>query len=89
MRAKLEDEIDEDEIEEKAVTTSEELSSGRKCFNFICGIENQSDVEGENVKSAQDLAIEASEFLKEEPKYRRQEYFLSTKPFVLTCLFAG
>ena len=53
VRAKLDDEgkIVEDEIDDDTtITKSEELSNGRKCFNFICGIEHQ-EFEGENIKS--------------------------------------
>eukprot|EP00092_Neocalanus_flemingeri_P006236 GFUD01006710.1.p1 GENE.GFUD01006710.1~~GFUD01006710.1.p1 ORF type:complete len:708 (+),score=187.08 GFUD01006710.1:236-2125(+) len=73
VRAKMEDEVDEeeDETQDKIAGTLEEMSSGRKCINLICGIENQADMEDENIKSAQDLAIEAAEFLKEDPKYKR------------------
>ena len=62
----VEDEIDDD----TTITKSEELSNGRKCFNFICGIEHQ-EFEGENIKSGEDMALEASEFLQEESKYKR------------------
>ena len=73
VRAKLDDEGKqvEDEIHEDiTINPSEDMSMGRKCFNFICGIEHDR-IEEENVKSEEELALEASEFLNEEPKYKR------------------
>ena len=72
VRAKLDDAVKEvaDEIDDTNITASEELSNGRKCFNFIRGIQHE-ECEGENIKAEEDLALEASEFLKEEPKCSR------------------
>ena len=72
VRAKLEDEdvkVAEETID--TVRSSDEITKARKCFNFICSIEPQEEQGKQNVKSDEDLAREASEFLKEEPKYRR------------------
>ena len=73
VRAKLDDEVKrvEDEIDDTNITSGEEMSNRKKCFNLICGIEDQNESEEENMKSEEELAIEASEFLKEEPKYKR------------------
>jgi hypothetical protein len=73
VRAKLDDEVKrvEDEIDDTNITSTEEMSNRRKCFNLICGIEDQNESEEENMKSEEELAMEASEFLKEEPKYKR------------------
>lgn len=72
VRAKLEDE--DVKVAEETIDTarsSEEITKARKCFNFICSIEPQEEQGKQNAKSDEDLAREASEFLKEEPKYRR------------------
>ena len=75
VRAKLDDEGKqvEDEIDDDTTITSlEDLSNGRKCFNFICfNFIGREEFEGENIKSEEELALEASEYLKEEPKYKR------------------
>ena len=75
VRAKLDDEGKqlEDEIDDDTtILSSEELSNGRKCFNFICfNFIGREEFEGENIKSEEELALEASEYLKEELGYKR------------------
>ena len=75
VRAKLDDEVKEveDEIDDDTtITSEEELSNGRKCFNFICfNFIGREEFEGENIKSEEELALEASEYLKEELGYKR------------------
>ena len=73
VRAKLDDEgkqVEGEIDDDTTITSLEDLSNGLKCFNFICGFEHM-EFEGENIKSGEDMALEASEFLQEEPKYKR------------------
>jgi hypothetical protein len=75
VRAKLDDAAKqvEDEIDDDTtITSSEKLSNGRRCFNFICfNFIGREEFEGKNIKSEEELALEASEYLKEELGYKR------------------
>ena len=75
VRAKLDDEgkqVEGEIDDDTTITSLEDLSNGRKCFNFICfNFIGREEFEGENIKSEEELALEASEYLKEEPKYKR------------------
>ena len=53
--------------------SAEELSKCRKCFNFICGIEQQDEKNNMEVKTKteEENAIEAAEFLNESSKVKR------------------